>query len=479
MTRKCNQVHADTGLSVAHPHAAGIDVHAKTHYVAVAPDAVPEGFVPTADEASLPRGVRKFGAYTCDLEAIAAWLKDCGVTTVAMESTGVYWIALFDLLVRQGFTVILVDPRQTKHAPGRPKTDVQDCQWIWRLHRLGLLTASFRPADDILVWRGYQRQREMLIRGAAEHVLHMNKALEQMNVKLAEVVSDIAGLTGMSIIKDILAGNRDPLQLAKHRNERCKASEAEIARSLKGNWRDEHLFALEQAVLLYEEYHRLLRACDKRIEACLVALAQKYDKSGGELLEPKPRRRKKRASEPTFQSSGGVRQLLFAMSGVDLTQIEGIDETTALVVLSEIGTDLSRFPTVKRFVSWLGLCPQHRGSGGRIYRRSIGKGLRKGANRAARALRMAAQGCHRAKNALGAFYRRIQSRSGGPKALVATARKIAERVYRMLKHGQSYVRQEESAYEELYRQRVLKGMARRAQSLGYKLVPATTEKTVP
>ena len=447
-------------LAVTQRHAAGIDVHAAVHFVAVPVESVPAGFI--NPDAKLPVGVRKFGATTGALEAIAAWLKDCGVKTVAMESTGVYWIPLYELLASQGFDVILIDPRQTKHAPGRPKSDVLDCQWIRRLHSYGLLTASFRPADEIVVWRGFQRQREMLVRYAAQHVQHMQKALEEMNVKLTEVVSDIAGQTGMKIIKDIVGGERDPLQLAKHRHERCKATAAEIASALYGNWRKEHLFALKQALKIYESYQRQIRACDKEIEAILRGFA---DKSKGAALPPKLRRQKPRGNEVTF----GARALLFRMAGVDLTVIEGISETTALVVLSEIGTDLSRFPSEKNFVSWLGLCPQHRGSAGKIFSRRV----RRGANRAARALRMAAQGCHHAKNALGAFYRRIQARCGGAKAVVATARKIAERVYRLLKYGQEYVRQAEQAYEEAHRLRTLKAMARKAESLGYKLVPAS------
>jgi transposase len=447
-------------LKLTHPHAAGIDVHAAVHFVAVPVEDVPKGFI--NPDAKLPAGVRKFGTNTGDLEVLAAWLKDCGVKTIAMESTGVYWIALFELLARQGFEVILVDPRQTKHAPGRPKSDVLDCQWIQRLHSYGLLTASFRPADEIVVWRGYQRQREMVVRYAAQHVQHMQKALEEMNVKLTEVVSDIAGQTGMTIIKDIVRGVRDPRKLAKHRHEKCKATEAEIASALYGNWRAEHLFALKQAVQMYEFYHRQLRECDERIEACLRGFA---DKSGGEVLPPNPRQQTRKRNEAKF----GARELLFRMAGFDLTVIEGISETTALVILSEIGTDLSRFPTEKNFVSWLGLCPQHRGSAGKIFSRRV----RRGANRAARALRMAGQGCHHAKNALGAFYRRIQARCGGAKAVVATARKIAERVYRLLKYGQEYVRQAEQVYEQAYRLRTMKGMARKAESLGYKLVPVT------
>jgi transposase len=459
---RAERAESTASFVLQNPHAAGIDVHSDVHFVAVPPDDVPAGF--SNPEPRLPAGVRKFGANTGDLEALAAWLKDCFVTTVAMEATGVYWIPLFELLERQGFAVILVDPRQTKHAPGRPKSDVLDSQWIRRLHSYGLLTASFRPSDEIVVWRGYQRQREMLIRYAAQHVQHMQKALEEMNVKLTEVVADITGLTGMHIIKDIVKGVRDPLKLAKHRNEHCKATEAEIASALYGTWRKEHLFALKQALVMYEFYGRQIRECDVHIEACLRGFA---DKSAGKVLPPRLRNYSPRGNATRF----GARALLFRMAGVDLTVIEGIEESTALVILSEIGTDLSRFPTEKNFVSWLGLCPQHRGSNRRILSRRV----RKGANRAARALRMAGHSCHHAKNALGAFYRRIQARSGGPKAVVATARKIAERVYRLLRYGEVYVRQAEAAYEEQYRLRTVKAIARKAATLGYKLVPAASE----
>jgi len=448
-------------LRVANPHAAGIDVHSAEHWAAVPPDHAPP---PPADHPpNLPAHVRKFGACTADLEALADWLQACGITTVALESTGVYWIALFELLERRGFQVCLVDPRQTRHAPGRPKSDCLDCQWIQRLHSYGLLAAAFRPDDQVVVLRSYLRQRQMLIQYAGQHIQHLQKALEQMNVKLAEVVSDITGVTGLAILKAILRGQRDPRVLAQLRHDKCKHSEAEIARALHGNWRDEHLFALQQALALYEFYQERLRECDGRLEAYLRTFA---DKGGGQKLPPKPRQRKRKANEAAFD----VRGLLHRLSGHDLTVIEGIDESTALVILSEIGLDLSKWPTVKHFVSWLGLCPQHQGSAGKIRSRRV----RRGTNRAARALRMAAQGCHHAKNALGAFYRRIQARCGGPKAVVATARKIAGRVYRLLKYGTEYVRHEMAAAEEAYRLRQLKGLARKATELGYQLVPATT-----
>jgi transposase len=299
----------------------------------------------------------------------------------------------------------------------------------------------------------------MLIRYAGQHVQHMQKALEQMNVKLPEVVSDITGVTGLAIIQAILAGEREPRQLAKLRHERCHRTEAEIARALHGTWREEHLFALKQALELYQDYQKLLRECDAKLEAHLATFA---DKSGGQKLAPKPRRCGRKPNEPAF----GVRSALHRMSGHDLTVLEGIDDNTALVILSEIGTDMSKWPTEKHFTSWLGLCPQHQGSAGRIKSRRV----RRGRNLAARAFRLAAQGCHHAKNALGAFYRRIQARCGGIKAVFATARKIAERVYRLLKYGAEYVRQGVDAYEAAYRERLMQGLASKAKSLGYALV---------
>jgi transposase len=451
---------------VMHPHAAGIDIHSNEHWVAVPPESA---LRPPADHpANLPGWVRKFGTCTADLEALADWLTACGVDTVAMESTGIYWVPLFELLEQRGFRVYLVNARQTRHAPGRPKTDVLDCQWIQRLHGYGLLTPSFRPEDEVVVLRGYLRQRQMLIEYASHHVLHMQKALEQMNVKLREVVNDITGLTGMAIIKAILKGQRDPQVLAKFRHKNCKRTREEIARALYGNWREEHLFVLEQALALYEFYRKRQEECDQRLANYLRRMA---DHSNGKSIGPSQRRPAgTRTNDPRFPA----RDLLFRFSGADLTVIEGVHANTALTLLAEIGRDMSKWPTAKHFVSWLGLCPQTHISGGKMKRRRI----RRIAGRAGRALRMAAQSCHHAKNAMGAFYRRVQARAGAPKAIVATARKIAERIYRLLKHGAEYVQQEMNVYEEAYRKRLLKGLARRAKELGYQLTalpPATPD----
>jgi transposase len=451
---------ADPRLTIANPHAAGIDVHARAHWVCVPASSV--SCRAQGQAANLPANVRAFGTCTPDLEQLADWLGTCGVSTIAMEATGVYWIALFELLERRGFQVILVDPRQTRQVSGRPQSDVLSCQWIQRLHSYGLLSASFRPDDQTCVLRGYLRQRQLLIADAGRSTQHMQKALEQMNVKLAETISDITGVTGMLILKAILRGTRDPQELAKYRNEHCKCTPAEMARALQGNWREEHLFALRQALKTYEHLRRQLAECDGCIRTYLKSLA---DNSGGAVLPKKTPRRSSKATEPTFDA----RRLLFRWSGQDLTVIEGIDQSTALNVLAEIGIDMSKWPTEKHFVSWLGLCPQHRGSAGRIKNRR----LRGGANRAARAFRLAAQGCHHAKNALGAFYRRVQARAGGGKAVIATARKIACRAYRLLKYGETYVRQEMAAYEAQFRIRTMKGLAKKARALGYQLVPMT------
>ena len=438
-------------LQVTHPDAAGIDVGADAHWVCV-----------PADRAAQP--VARFGTCTADLEAIAHWLQRCGVTTVALESTGVYWIPLYELLEARGFGVLLVDAREVARAPGRPKTDEKDCQWLQRLHSYGLLSPAFRPQDQIVVLRAYLRQRDMLVTYAGQHIQHMQKALEQMTVKLTEVVSDITGVTGMSIIQAIVRGQRDPEALARLRDPRCKESAATIARALYGNWRQEHLFALKQAVALYAFYHEQISACDAAIETHLRTFA---DQSRGRQLPYRPRRRKREANEPRFDA----RARLFWVCGVDLTAIEGIDETTALVLLSEIGTDMSRWPSVKHFCSWLGLCPQHKITGGKILSRRV----RRGASRAKRALRLGARSLHHSKSALGAFFRRIKARHGTPAAITAAAHKLARLVYSLLKHGTVYVAQEMAEDEAKYQERKLKVLARQARELGYQLVPAAAE----
>ena len=450
--RKDNFPHPDPpvrspSLQVVNPHAAAVDIGATEHWVAVPPDRDTQP-------------VRRFGTCTIDLEAIADWLLACDVTTVAMESTGVYWIPLFEVLEARGFQAILIDPRQAQRAPGRPTSDPRDCQWLQRLHAYGLLAAAFRPDEQVCVLRAYLRQRRMLITYASQHIQHMQKALEQMNLKLPEVVSDITGVTGMAIIKAILAGERDPVRLAQLRDRRCQHSEEQIAKALQGTWRAEHLFALRQAVELYEFYHRQLATCDTQIAAHLATFP---DQSDGHPLPPKSRKSKRKAHAPRFE----VRTPLSRMAGVDLTALEGIEEETALVILSEIGTDMSRWPSVKHFCSWLGLCPIHKVSGGKVLSRRV----RPGANRVAVALRLAAGSLHHSQSALGAFFRRLRARLGAPKAITATAHKLARLVYSLLKHGTAYVQQGMEEYEAQYRERKMKAMARQAKAFGYTLVP--------
>jgi transposase len=445
------------GLSVQHPHAAGIDVHSDMHMVCVSADRDPEP-------------VRRFGANTCDLQAIADWLKQCGVTTVALESTGVYWIPLLELLEARGFEVWLVEPGQLSHCGARPKTDVLDCQWIQRLHSYGLLRPSFRPPESILALRGYWRQRQMQIRYAASHVQHMQKALEQMNVKLTEVVSDITGLTGRRIITAILAGQRDLRKLAALRDPKCKNDTLTIAKALEGTWRPEHLFALQQAYDLYEFHHQQIAQCDARIQAELTQLP---NRAGDKSFLAKPPRCGRKANDLNFNACGP----LFKALGIDLTEIEGIDVGTALVILAEIGVDVSRFPTEKHFASWLGVCP-------RVYQSNKTqrtKGPRKGKNRVTIALRMAAQALGRTKSPLALFYRRIKSRIGGKGAITATAHKLACLVYRMLKYGREYVKQSMDAYEQKLREQQERSLRRKAIALGYELVPkaATIAEPVP
>jgi transposase len=443
-------------LHVLNPNAAGIDVHADMHMVCVPADRVTS----VADDAACqPANVRRFGANSCDLRAIADWLAECGVTTVALESTGVYWIPLFELLESRGFEVWLVEPGQLSRCGARPKTDVLDAQWIQRLHSYGLLLPSFRPADSVMALRGYHRQRQMQIRYAASHAQHMQKALEQMNVKLTEVVSDIMGLTGRRIIAALLAGQRDPVQLAALRDPNCKNDGATIAKALEGTWRPEHLFALRQAYDLYQFHHQQIAQCDEAIQSELAKLP---NRAGDKLFKAKPRRCGRKPNDLNFDACAPLFQAL----GVDLTEIEGIDVGTALVILAEIGVDVSRFPTEKHFASWLGVCPRQHESNHTKKKRSP----RKGKNRVAIALRMAAQALGRTQSPLGLFYRRIKSRIGGKGAVTATAHKLACLVYRMLKYGREYVRRSLAEYEQRMREQLERSLHRKATALGYELV---------
>jgi len=427
-------------------NAAGIDIGSESHFVAVPPD---------RDE----RPVRQFSAFTADLLALADWLKQCGVDSVVMESTGVYWIPLFELLEQRGFQVLLVDPRRVKNVPGR-KTDVVDCQWLQQLHTFGLLSGAFRPTEEVAVLRSYLRQRAMLVEYAAHHIQHIQKALQQMNIKLEKVLSDVTGTTGMAILNAILAGQRDPVKLAGLRDPRCKNDEETIAKALQGNWREEHLFALRQALTLYRAYHQQMAACDEQIERQLGAMT---DKSNGTKLPRQPGTHKAHHNAPALDMRNGVHRV----TGVDLTRIDGIDGHTALKLISEIGTDMSRWKTVKQFTSWLGLCPGKKRTGGK----DISSRTKPCANRAAAALRLAANGLHRSRSALGGYLRRMKARLGAPKAITAAAHKLARMVYFALRNGWDYVDKGIQWYEQQFRDRQIKSLRTKALQLGYHVVP--------
>jgi transposase len=434
-------------MPILNRNAAGIDVHSDNHVVCV-----------PADRAT--PNVRTFGANSCDLLQIADWLKQCGITTVAIESTGIYWIPLFELLEARGFEVCLIEPGQASRCGARPKTDVLDAQWVQRLHSHGLLRGSFRPPDEVIALRGYLRQRLMLISYASMHIQHMQKALEQMNVKLTEVVSSITGVTGMRIITAIIQGERNPARLAEMRDPRCKNDAAAIARALEGTWRDEHLFELSQAYDLYLTYQTKLAECDQRIQEAVGRLP---DRSAGAKLEPKSRKRGRKPNNLRFDGT----HPLFRAMGVDLTAIEGIETPTALVILSEIGVDVSKFPTEKHFTSWLGLCPNHHQSN----KKRKSRRDKKGKNRVAIALRLAARSLRRSHSALGAIFRRMNSRLGLKGAITATAHKLARYVYAMLKYGQAYVSQGMEEYEAAMRERLERALRKKARAMGYDLVP--------
>ena len=435
-------------IEVLNPNAAGIDIGSEVHYVAVPPDRDPEP-------------VRSFRCFTADLNALADWLKQCGIETVAMESTGVYWIPLYQILEARGFEVVLVNARHVKHVPGR-KTDVLDCQWLQQLHSYGLLRGSFRPEDRICVLRSYIRQRDNLVKSAQSHINRMQKALEQMNIQLHKVITHLTGLTGMRIIEAILDGERDPITLAQLRDHRIKSSEETIAKSLEGDWRQEHLFSLRQEYELYQIFRDKIAECDQQIEACLRSFESRLDPDQTPLPTYKHGNRKPQGNQPSLD----LRTPLYRMIGVDLTAIDGFDVLTVQTIISEVGLDANRWPTEKHFSSWLALCPNNKVTGGRVKDTRSKKVV----NRAACAFRMAAQAAGKSHTALGGYYRRMRHRLGPSKANTATAHKLACIVYRTLKYGKQYVDPGVAYYEQKYRQRVLNNLKRRARLLGYELI---------
>ena len=437
-------------LGLHNPAAAGLDIGAEEIWACV-----------PAERDVQP--VRAFGTFTPDLQALADWLVQCQVTTVAMESTGVYWIPIYEILEARGFEVSLVNARHLKNVPGR-KSDGQDCQWLQRLHSYGLLRASFRPADDIRVLRSYLRQRALLVEQRAGHIQHMQKALQQMNVQLTQVLSDISGTTGLQILRAIVAGERDPQGLARLRHGRCQRSEAEIAKALSGHYRPEHVFALKQALALYDVYTVQVQACDTYIEQHYAASKPTYDeRSPPPPLGPDPKPNSHAKNAPAFD----VRACLYRILGLDLTATEGLEASSAQVILSEIGTDLSKWPTEKHFASWLGLALHNDISGGKVLRSKPLKGNR----RAAQGLRLAAQTLGRTQTALGSYYRRMRARKGPTHALTATAHKLARILYHLLTHRTPYQPQSQELYDQHLRQRAIRHLKRTATRLGFTLLP--------
>jgi len=439
-------------LEKVHLNAAGIDIGSKSHWVAVPED---------RDD----RPVREFRSFTQDLHALADWLAACGIETVAMESTGVYWIPLYEILEERGFEVLLVNARHVKRVPGR-KTDVLDCQWLQELHTFGLLRGSFRPAAPIAALRTLIRHRDQLVEATASYTQRMQKALGLMNVQLHNVISDVTGVTGMAILRAIVAGQTDPAVLARHRHPRCQATEQEIAASLTGHYREEHLFVLRQALELYDVYQAKIRQCDEAIQEKLRTLEAACEPPGA-AMPPSRRRTRPRDNEPAFD----LRSPLFTLcGGVDLSQLPGIGPYGALKLIAEIGTDMRRWASEKHFTAWLTLAPRPEITGGKVLRSRTAPS----ANRAAKLLRMAAVSLRRSDHALGAFYRRLAARLGKPKAVTATARKLAVLVYRMLRDGMAYQERSASHYDQQQRTRVLRGLRRRAASLGLELVDPQT-----
>jgi transposase len=441
-----------TVLDRINPHVAGIDCGSAEHFVAVPSDRA-------------PTPVRSFKTFTTDLLCLADWLTACGVTSVAMEATGVYWIPIYEILEARGFDVLLVNARHLKNVPGR-KSDVSDCEWIRELHSVGLLRGSFRPPDGLIALRAYLRHRQTVIESAGTYTLRMQKALVQMNLQLALVVSDITGVTGFRILRDIVAGHRDPAQLAQHRDPRCRASKTEIIAALTGNYRPEHLFVLQQNLELFDACQAQLAACDRAIEAQVQALTTSRPAPATPLPDARVTT-KPRDNAPRFEIRARLHQLT---GGVDLTQIDGIAPYTALKLVSEIGTDMSRWATEHHFTSWLTLAPKNKISGGRL----LASRTQPSANRAAAMLRMTVMSLSRSQTALGAFYRRLAARIGKPQAVTATARKLAILVYRALKGELVYRDPGADAYDLQQRARVLRRLRHRAATLGFELVNRET-----
>lgn len=438
-------------LPVVNSHAAGIDIGSGEHWVcAPAPDG--------------RRPIRRFGTTTPQLEALAAWLESLGVTSVAMESTYVYWIPVYELLESRGFEVILANAREVKHVPGRTKTDCEDCSWIQKLHTFGLIRGSFRPPKNICAMRTMQRHIGSLIEQRSRCIQLMQRSLDQMNVQIHRAVTDITGATGLRIVRAIIDGERDPARLANLRDPRCKKSAGQIAEHLTGTWIEEHIFTLASGLRMFEQIQSEIRHTEQRLFHMIEQLQPAEAKEAS--LAPHPDSRKEQAIRK--QNDQGLREALWRLCGQDLTRIDGVSPTTAMIVLTEIGYDLTPFPTEKHFVSWLRVCPRHAISGGKPVKRQRNN---LAANRIVTVLRMAALSLSRGDTALGAYFRKIARTKGGNVAIFATIRKLATLIYRMLRYGQDYVDEGARAYDDRLKVRRLAGLHKTAEQLGFRLTP--------
>jgi len=439
-------------------NAAGVDVGARQMFVAVPPDR----------DAS---PVQVFDTFTEDLNKLADWLKACGVTTVAMESTGVYWIPLFEILEGRGLKPCLVDARHMKNVPGR-RTDWQECQWLQYLHSVGLLRSAFRPDDEVCAVRALMRHRKELVEMASQHVQHMQKALTQMNVQIHHVINDLTGLTGMAIVDAILAGERNASELAKLRDPRIKANVETIRKSLVGNWRSEHLFTLKQSRGMYRIYQEKIEECDREIEKLLGSTPPRLNPDDKPLPPNQKRNREKKNKSGDSTSGFNLRTEAYKLFGVDLTQVPGLAQNV-LALYSEVGRDMSRWPTAGHFTSWLSICPDNDISGGRV----LWRGMRNFKNPAAQLFRLAAYGLHRSPTPLGDFLRRMKAKIGPAAAMTATARKIAVIFYTMIKNQVEYDETKWAEQDVQRRNRIEKKLRRSARQMGFQLVPL--ENTAP
>lgn len=431
------------GLEVVHPDAAGIDIGGKEHWVAISPE---------KDE----QPVRSFECFTPDLERMAEWLVARGVRSVAMQSTGVYWMPVFEILQQHGIEVYLVNARHTKNLPGR-KSDIAECQWLLKLHTFGLLNNSFQPSDAVRAMRTLWRHRGGLVAQASSAIQRMQKALIEMNIQLSNVLSDLSGVSGMAIVQSILAGEREPRKLAALADPQVKASKEVIAKSLHGNWRPELLFVLSQEVEMYQNCRTRITACDEMLQRQLRGMESKIDLTT-QPIGRRPKGKRARGNAPKFD----LRTELYRLTGVDWSQVDGIDVQVAQTVIAEVGTHLDAFPSEKHFANWLGLCPTNETSGGKVLKRRTPKVV----NRAKVAFRQSASALLKSRSYLGAQYRRLRTRLGAPKAITAMARKLACLFYRLLTKGQQYVDKGAAYYESRHREQQVKFVIKRAQQLG-------------